>query len=390
MSYRYFKPVIKFVSRKTAIEKLKLSEKQFDRLCVLLAVYPVIAESKKCYDKVDGWYYKIDDIKKIFYSDSYEILKKNTENEGKRQKLVQFQQLERAARIIDDEFSLVDLVKQKYETLGHSIDDLGNTVRNLYLIDLLEIENVKNELKAFEDFIVEKSLLNKAFMSKKGIYYGFSVEKIIVCWMVPYPGTDLTLLVEEKSENVGEKPDYTFDFLDFGSFDEEESEEEELVDPNDSEKKDISLLKYAFPLLKIHLNLMLHKLNKLYNNSEIKKNLVFRNTKFHVDIRSIAEQIKFVIRCGGGEIVESETADIIITESVDEIDNNKTYLQPQFIFDSLNSGKMVEKEDYLVGKELPAHSSPFPDVLETIDTRALRILSNKKKYSILDRVENLN
>ena len=50
MGQNVFKHVKTFVSRKTAIDGLKLSAKAFDRLCVLNDIYPVIADSKHCYD----------------------------------------------------------------------------------------------------------------------------------------------------------------------------------------------------------------------------------------------------------------------------------------------------------------------------------------------------
>lgn len=390
MSYRYFKPVIKYVSRSSAIDKLKLTNKQFDKIVVIMGIYPFVAENRNCYDKTEGWYYRIDDIKRIFYSEAYEVIQKNQTKENKRQNFIQMEQLERASKIIDEEFNFVDLIKQKYESLGSSIDDLGNTIKNLYLIDMLKIDDSKKELKEFEEFVIERSLLNKAFLSKKGIYFGFNIEKIIVFWMVPYPSQNLSDIVEEKKEIQAPKKEFNFDFLDFGSFEEEEDEEEEIKDPNNPDKFDISLLKYAFPLLKVHLKLILHKLRMMYPKDQTKKTEIFKNKKFNIDIKSIPDQIAFAILSGGGVVTELEEAEIIITESVDVIMKDKIYVHPQYIFDCINQSKMLPVEEYFIGKELPPHSSPFPNIIDTIDERALRVLSNKKKYSILDRVEKLN
>lgn len=389
MSYRYFKPTIKYVSRNAAVEKLKLTNKQFDRIVVIMGIYPFIAENRNCYDKTEGWYYRIDDIKRIFYSEAYEVLQRNKIKENKRNNLIKIKQLERAARIVDEEFNLVDLVKQKYESLGSSIDDLGNTVKNLYLIDMLKIDDSKKELNEFEEFVTERSLLNKAFLSKKGIYFGINIEKIIVFWMVPYPSQNLSDIVEEKKDVPVPTKEFDFDFLDFGSF-EEEKELEEIKDPNNPDKFDISLLKYAFPLLKIHLKLMLHKFRIMYPADQAKKSELFQNKKFCININSIPDQISFVIRNGGGIVVGADDAEIVITESVDVIEKDKIYVQPQYVFDCINQSKLLPTEEYTVGKELPPHNSPFPNIIDTIDERALRVLSNKKKYSILDRVEKLN
>jgi len=389
MSHKYFKPVVKYVSRKAAVQKLKLTEKQFDRLTVMFGMYPVVSDAKNCYDKVDGWYYRIDDIRRIFYSDTYEILKGNTEKETKRQRLLQFQQLERASKIINEEFNLVDLVRQKYESLGKSLDDLGNTLRNLYVIDLLSIDDVGDDLGLFERFVIERGLLNRAFMSRKGVYFGISVESIIVCWMVPYPGVGLDELVEEKADVPGPRAELNIDFLDFGSFSEDESEDDGIIDPNDPNKFDTSLLKYALPLLKIHLRLCVHKLAILYPVGDLQHG-IFRDMKFHIEIKSIHRQIRFAIEGCGGELAGLEDAKFVIAETVDQINPGKIYLQPQYVFDCVNNGKMLSFEPYLVGKVLPAHISPFPNVIERIDDRSLKLLSNKRKYSILDRVEKLD
>lgn len=393
MSYRYAKAEIKFVSRKKAIEKLNLTEKRFDKLTVIIGIYPVIKKDRNCYDKSEDWYYKIDDIKRIFYSEAYHTSNQNLKIQSKRDKFMKMQQLERAAKLLDEETDFVGLVKQKYESLSHSIDDIGNTLRNLYLIDMLAIDNVNSELKRFEEFIAQRGLLNKAFMSKKGIYFGFTIQNIIVCWLVPYPGSDLKGIVEEKHEVPVQAQEYDFDFLDFGSFDDEDEENdvETLVDPNDPNKKDISLLKYAAPLLTIHLKLVLHKLGILLVSEDHKKKPgIFKNMKFHVDIKSIADQIAFIIRNEEGLLCSFEEADIVVTEAVESILPGKAYLQPQYVFDCLNSLQVLNQDPYVVGKVLPVHQSPFPNALDTIDSRSLKILSNKKKYSILDRVEALD
>ncbi|ELA42874.1 uncharacterized protein VICG_00189 [Vittaforma corneae ATCC 50505] len=388
--YKHFRPAVKYVSRKTAVQKLNVSEKQFDKLSVMLGIYPVVADSKNCYDKVDGWYYRIEDVKTMFYSETYGILNRNLKKEAKRQKMLKFQQIERASKVIDEEFDLIDLVKQKYGSLGQSVDDLGNTLKNLYIIDLLSIDYVKEELESFRKFIIERKLLSKAFMSKKGIYFGFNVEKIIVCWMVPYPGANLADFVEEKVDSPDAKTVCNFDFLDFGSLSEEESEAAEITHTNSPDKLDISLLKYASPLLKIHLKLCVHKFGILYPKENGKKAGIFKNMRFFIDVKSISEQIAFVILSLDGEVASYGQAKFIITETVDAIDPENIYLQPQYVFDCLNQSKILPYDLYFVGKELPPHISPFPNAIDTIDSRALKLLSNKKKYSILDRVEALH
>jgi len=388
MSHKFFKPIKKYVSRNIAIDRMKLTSKQFDRLTVLCGVYPMVAVKKHRVGEEDGWYYRIDDIKRIFYSSAYEICNRNMKKSEKRNELIKVQQYARADKICDEEINFVELVKQKYASFAQSLEDFGHSLRNLYFINMLAIDNVREELNLFEDFLVERGLLNCGFLSKKGVYFSFTFEKIIVCWLMPYPGLNLSDLVEEKLE-APNKLKCTFDFLDFEPLSEDESEEQTL-DKNDPDKLDISLLKYSSPLLKIHLKLTLFKLEKLLPDTSVKTNKIFSGKKFCVAINSIKHHIELAIKCCGGDIVDANSAEIIVAEVIDDLVPDIIYVQSQYIFDSLNQSKMLSFENYAVGKICPSHISPFPNILDTIDERALKILSNKKKYDILDRVEDLN
>lgn len=388
MSFRFFKPVKKYVSRSIVVEKMKITQKQFDRIIVLCSVYPVVAENKHSIGKEGDWFYKIDDIKKMFYSEVYEICNKNLKKEERRKALIKVQQFARADRIKDTEISFVNLVKQKYPFFANSLEDLGSSVRNLYFIKLLEIDDANEDVNYFESFIIKHGLLNWGFMSKKGVYFAFTIENLIISWLVPYPGLGLSELVEDKCDIPDTKKSHNFDFLDFGFLSDEE-EEDVVADQNNPEKFDISLLKYSSPLIKTHIKLVLFKLEKLLSSDSKIEKRIFLNKKVFITVNSIKEHLEFAIKCGGGEIVYDD-ADFIIGESVDKLEENKIYLQPQYIFDSLNQSKLLPFDNYLVGKICPPHISPFPNVLDLIDERAVKLLSNKKKYDILDRVEDLN
>ena len=101
------------------------------------------------------------------------MLNKNIKNDSKRQKFLKHEQVERAKRIVDEEVNFLNLVKQKYSNLGQSIEDLGNTIKNLYSIKIHNIGDVNTEILDFENFIISKRLLNRGYLSKRGIYLFF-------------------------------------------------------------------------------------------------------------------------------------------------------------------------------------------------------------------------
>lgn len=389
MSQKYFKPHKKYVSRSLATQKLKITPKQFERMVVLCSVYPIQATEKNCLDRVEGWYYTVDDIKRIYYSDAYDVLLKNKYSEAKREKYLRFNRQDKAQCFTEEEYGLVDLIRNKYANLGDSLSDLGTSLKNLYFIKMLGIEDVDCVTGLFETFVLENKLLGNAFLSRKGVFYSFDVEKIRIVWSVPYPAADFSEIIEEKLD-IEEKIKTTgIKFLDFDSSSEEESAETH-VDPNDPDKQDISLLRYAAPLLATHVKLAVHKIRLLYGQNIVQKTGLFRARKVCVLIRSIPREIEFVLKNEGADLVGVDDAEMVVAESVDGMKENVLYVQPQYVFDVLNANELLDHRPYLVGRDLPRHVSPFPDILESLDSRVLKTLSNTKKYRILDKVVELN
>lgn len=103
---------------------------------------------------------------------------------------------------------------------------------------------------------------------------------------------------------------------------------------------------------------------------------------------------EFIVRCFGGRIGWSDTSGsgspfnetddaithvIIDRPSIRRLDETEAelsrrqqrkYVQPQWIVDCVNSGKILLEEPYLQGKTLPPHLSPFGDREGAYDPRA--------------------
>ncbi|KAI5148333.1 pescadillo [Enteropsectra breve] len=388
MAQKFYKPVKKFVSRKLAIEKLKITGQQFNRLKILCSVYPVIAPERSCFDKEKGWYYSMDDIKKIYSSDAYDTLVHNAEQKRKKDEVLKYNRTDRIHKFCEEEYGLTALVKQKYKSFGDSLCDLGNSVRNLHYVSMLQVHDATSVLDEFYDFVVAKQLLSSAFLAQRGIYFGLNIKSVVVVWQVPYPNNTLAEVVEEKIEQ--QPVSYSREGLDFLDLEEFSSsdEENELTDLNDPEKLDISLMKYAAPLHEIHTKAVLHKLTKLLHSAEKRKG-VFAGLKFNINVDYLNKEMMFVLKSEDAEIVTYDNADYIIADKVESINKNAVYVQPQYIFDCLNKKMLISPSEYFVGKTLPKHVSPFKDILEVLDDRVLKTLSNNKKYKILDKLESL-
>jgi len=101
---------------------------------------------------------------------------------------------------------------------------------------------------------------------------------------------------------------------------------------------------------------------------------LFTGLKFFLGREVPREPLVFMIRSVGGEVSWCETAapgstfkedDDRVTHQIsdrDKIENKKLgrfYVQPQWIFDSINRRTKLNEKDYALGETLPAHLSPF-------------------------------
>merc|ERR1712136_142335 len=112
--------------------------------------------------------------------------------------------------------------------------------------------------------------------------------------------------------------------------------------------------------------------------AEIKKfEKLFEGQKFFLSREVPRESLVFVIRCFGGEVSWEKTScigstydvtDQTITHQIcDRPTVEKTYIsryyvQPQWVFDSVNARMLLPLAGYLPGDTLPPHLSPFVNV----------------------------
>jgi len=109
------------------------------------------------------------------------------------------------------------------------------------------------------------------------------------------------------------------------------------------------------------------KQQEILDNEKKIKNL-FKNCVFQLGRETPKEILALLIRSSGGKIVEDVDDPSITHQIVDRGANTeikyptqRSYLQPQWVFDSLNSKFLLPVERFLPGSELPAHLSPFED-----------------------------
>jgi len=99
------------------------------------------------------------------------------------------------------------------------------------------------------------------------------------------------------------------------------------------------------------------------------KGKIFSGFKFFINREIPKQELRFMIRAFGGEDVTEydlkETDNSITHQVVDrDLDKsrlkaNREYIQPQWIFDSINAGILLPYHEYAHDATLPAHISPF-------------------------------
>ncbi|GFR31269.1 pescadillo homolog [Trichonephila clavata] len=106
---------------------------------------------------------------------------------------------------------------------------------------------------------------------------------------------------------------------------------------------------------------------------------LFAGCKIYLNSEVPRESLLFIIRCFGGEVSFDKTIQVGATfEEADEtithhiIDRplgekqylNRYYVQPQWVYDSVNARMLLPVEQYFPGEILPPHLSPFVEEKE--------------------------
>lgn len=91
---------------------------------------------------------------------------------------------------------------------------------------------------------------------------------------------------------------------------------------------------------------------------------LFEGLKFFLNRESPRESLVFVLRSFGGEVIFDESDSTITHQIIDrdilsERRVDRVYVQPQWVYDSINMRTLLPTSEYLMGAKLPPHLSPF-------------------------------
>lgn len=414
-----------FMTRKAALKKLQLTLKDFRRLCILKGIYPREPRNRKRAQQGAGGIktlYHTKDIKFLLHEPiiwKLRELKVYQKRIRRAKAMREYGQMKKYVRN-HPEMRIDHIVKERYPTFVDAVRDLDDCLTLCFLFSTFpslkrvprDQSNLCRRLTVeFMHAIIAAKALRKVFVSIKGYYYQAEIEGQTVNWIVPhhfsfepqtkdavdfkimstfvefyvmmlgfvnfklyhslnlsYPPKLTSALSAEDSTELVDEQAYVSERIAAmnmpiarlsGS---NEAEEESAVDifPTDEDPQKLEEAK-----------LEAQKVKKLKT--------LFKGQKFFINREVPREPLVFVIRCFGGEVSwdkmhfvgatfdendESIAYQIVDRPSVDKQYISRYYVQPQWVFDSVNARSLLPVNKYLMGAVLPPHLSPFIDKIK--------------------------
>lgn len=398
-----------FMTRKRALKKLQLTLKDFRRLCILKGVFPREPRNRKRaqkgnVSKVQTLYYE-KDIRFLLHEPIVWKFREFKVFLRKLKKASEKKNWDTVERLHQNKpkYSLDTIVKERYPTFIDAIRDLEDCLCLSFLYSTfpkthktpVEMTSLCKRLTTeFLHYVIEAKALRKVFCSIKGYYFQAEIKGQTVTWIVPhsfgfvqpasvdmrlmsifvefyctvlgfinfrlYHSLNLTYppklatMTEGGEEDMEDRVAALNQSL-FKTVVEEEEEELESITVGDEEKQ--------------------LEAEKEREARERQANL-FQGMKFFLGREIPREPLVFMIRAVGGEVSWDSSVAVGATYpstdpgithqlvdreagTVGELVLGRFYVQPQWVFDSINRREKAAEKDYALGETLPPHLSPF-------------------------------
>ncbi|XP_045445714.1 pescadillo homolog [Melitaea cinxia] len=412
-----------FMTRKAALKKLQLTLKDFRRICILKGIYPREPRNRKRAQKGAGGIktlYHTKDIKFLLHEPIIWKLRELKVFQQKIRKARAMREYQKMKKYFRDypEINIDHIVKERYPTFVDALRDLDDCLTLCFLFSTFpSLKKVPPDQSLlcrrltveFMHAIIAAKALRKVFVSVKGYYYQAELEGQTITWIVPHhfsfqPQSKdevdfkiMSTFVEfyimmlgfvnfklYHSLNLVYPPKLTAAFnsdADKDLVDERAYVAERIAAMNISVAKieganeveelpeiDIFNTEDTDPQKLEEAKLEAEKVKKLKT--------MFKGLKFFINREVPREPLVFIIRCFGGEVSwdrdhfvgatfdesdESIAYQIVDRPSMDKQYLSRYYVQPQWVFDSVNARTLLPINKYLMGAVLPPHLSPFVD-----------------------------
>jgi len=409
-----------YLTRSQAIRRLQLSLHDFRRLCILKGVYPRIPKSRKKAQKGDSrirtLYYK-KDIRFLMHEPIIWKFREHKIYLNKIKKYKGKKDLENAHRVEDNNrptYDLAHIVRERYPTFIDALGDLDDALSLNFLYAALPRQHrthsdmhtlCRRLCIEWMHYIMESRSLTKVFVSIKGYYYQAEILGQTITWVVPHPfaphgASDVDFRI---MNTFCEFYIALFGFVNCRLYHKLNMYYPPTLntDPDRRRQEGLTIVSEVVA----SLNVTLKRRNNNDNNNEeddsagmdthllddqnavgealeeLKRKAahkkLFDGAKFFLGRETNRESLAFVIRSVGGQVswdasasegsTYPETDETITHQIVDRGTKagfekkylSRYYLQPQWVYDCVNSGVLLPMQRYFPGANLPPHLSPF-------------------------------
>lgn len=415
-------------TRATALKRLQLSLKDFRKLCILKGIYPREPRGRKRAQRggsgVKILYYK-KDIQFLMHEPVIRTLRELKVHGRKIGRAKSMREYKTMKHLLSKHptFTLDHIVKERYPTFIDALRDLDDCLNLCFLFSTFpSLRNVPRDQSIlcrrltveFMHAVIAARALRKVFVSIKGYYFQAEIKGQTITWIIPHQFP----FEPQKKAEVDFRIMSTFTqfytvllgFVNFhlyhslnliypprfNDFKEAYKEQKDLIDKEafaaeriaalnqpicsrgrqtnePSDEAEIDVFPTAENPEKVEeLKIEHEKINRLKT--------LFKGLKVFLNREVPREPLVFTLRCLGAEVswdrtlfvgaTFDETDETITHQIVDRPSMEKQYIsryyvQPQWVFDSVNARELLPVEKYLIGCILPPHLSPFIDYTKT-------------------------
>ncbi|CAL7947727.1 unnamed protein product [Xylocopa violacea] len=411
-----------FLTRKAALKKLQLSLNDFRRLCILKGIYPREPRNRKRAQQgqtdIKTLYHK-KDIQFLMHEPiiwKLRDLKVFNRKVGRARALKEFSDMKRYLRN-HPTLKLDHIVKERYPTFIDALRDLDDCLTLCFLFSTFpSLHHIPRDQSLlcrrltveFLHAVIAAKALRKVFVSIKGYYYQAEIKGQTITWIVPHhfsfePQAKndvdfkiMSIFVEFYIIMLGFVNYRLYNTLNLyypPKLTTSDNSEKILVDEESYVSERIAALNV--PLVNLDPSVQNvedeesemdqfasdgdpTKLEEARMEAEKVKKLktLFKGLKVFLNREVPREPLVFILRCFGAEVSwdkllfvgatfdendETITHHIVDRPSMPKQYISRYYVQPQWVFDSVNARELLPVEKYLMGCILPPHLSPFTE-----------------------------
>lgn len=410
-----------YITRAKALKKLQLTLDEFRRLCIVKGIYP--RDPRKKVDGADKTYYLRKDIDFLAHDRLIGVLRAQNAHRKKVTKARARRERDslRQLAVSAPRAHLDHIVLERYPRFEDSLQELDDPLCvvalfanmpavNRYGITAKKANLCRRLLNEFHHFVAETGALRKTFVSIKGYYFQAVINGVVITWLTPHRFTQvlpndvdykvmLTFLDLYKcilsfvnfklygSANLVYPPKFSRDLLNTGLelgavVDEKHSAVEESGEKSVADEKETETVEADVKVAAVEDESDEEENDVKADESEDEAEDqaprldVFRGCSVVIGRETPFTELEFALKAAGVDKVTREDDLLDDVEGPERVKGythwicdrpsvrgtrkmEVEYVQPQFIFDSINTGMRLPTTLYGVGRKLPPHLSPF-------------------------------